>query len=146
MLMEKINTDIKNAMKAKDRVVLDTLRGLKSVINNEQIAKKKEALEESEILKVIKSEVKKRKDAIEQYIQAKRDDLALADQNQVGILENYLPEQITGEKLEEKVAELLEKFEGDMSNFGMIMKELKGKLGDAVDGKELSEIIKKKIG
>ncbi|MDO8424164.1 MAG: GatB/YqeY domain-containing protein, partial [bacterium] len=131
------------AMKAKDAVRLNVIRGLLAAFTNEAVAKKRkpdEALSDEEALSVISRAVKQRKDSIEQYEKGGRQDLADAEKAELEILQAYLPAQMSKEEIFAYVKSKSAGVEKDKANqfMGMIMKELKGKadgmmVKDAID-------------
>lgn len=142
---QNIKDSIKEAMKAKDAVRLDVLRGLLSAFTNENVTKKRAPdteLSDEEVLTVISRAVKQRKDSIEQFEKGGRPELVEAEKTELAILETYLPEQMPREEVEAfikaKVAEAGGLDASKKGQFmGMIMKELKGK----VDGAVVKEVI-----
>ena len=100
-LFEKVSEDIKNAMKAKDKVALDTLRNVKKVFLEAKTAPgANDTLTDADALKIIQKLTKQGKDAAEIYVQQGRQDLADAELAQVKVMEAYLPKQMTPEELE----------------------------------------------
>ncbi|MDO8565154.1 MAG: GatB/YqeY domain-containing protein [bacterium] len=144
-----LHTDIKGqmieAMKARDAVRLNVIRGLLSSFTNEAVAKKRkpdEMLSDEEVLSVISRAVKQRKDSIEQYEKGGRSDLAEVEKSELAILEIYLPAQMSREEVFEyvknKVAGLPDVASAKSGQFiGTIMKELKGK----ADGSLVKEAV-----
>ena len=145
MLIGKIRDEIKDAMRAKDALKLNTLRGVLAAFTNELVATKRkpqEELTDEEALAVIKRLCKQRKDSIEQFKTGGRTDLAETEEKELEILKKYLPEEV-GEAEIRKVAE--SKKEAlkvtDKAKIGIlvgaVMKELKGK----ADGSEVKRIV-----
>lgn len=134
-LHQKIKSEIAEAMKAKDSVRLNVLRGLVTAFTNEAVSKKRkpdEELSDEEVLSVISKSVKQRKDSIEQFEKGSRQDLADAERAELAILETYLPEQMSREEIASYVKEKVAEAGGVASDrkgqfMGMIMKELKGR-------------------
>ena len=134
-LHEKIKDEIKDAMKAKEAVKLEVLRGMLAAFINELVAKKRkpnEILEDDEALAVIGRLAKQRKDSIEQFSKGGREDLVQNEEEELKILETYLPEMMSKEEIE-KIAKAKKEELGidDEAKKGMLMgtlmKELKGK-------------------
>lgn len=131
-LKDKINADLKEAMKSGDKIRLQTVRSIRALILEfEKSGANREMTEEDEI-KLLTSAAKKRKDAIEQYRNAGREDLAEKEEAELKIIETYLPEQLSEEEIEEKVKEIAAKVGAtEKKDFGKLMgaamKELKGK-------------------
>ena len=108
-LIEQIETDLAQALKKRDQVKVMTLRLLKSALHNEQIAQKSQESEISDeiILTILKREVKKRREAYEAFTVAGRTEQAIAEEDEMKILEKYLPAQLSSEEIEKKVVEIL---------------------------------------
>ena len=133
---------MKEAMKARDTVRLDVLRGLLSNFTNESVAKKRkpdEELSDEEVLVVIGRAVKQRKDSIEQFEKGGRADLAGVEKSELAILETYLPTQMSRDEIimyvKDKLANptTLEATRGNKNQFiGFVMKELKGRADGAL--------------
>ena len=132
---------MKEAMKARDSVRLDVLRGLLAGFTNEAVTKKRkpdEELSDEETLFVIGRAVKQRKDSIEQFEKGGRTDLAEVEKSELAILETYLPAQMSRDEIITYVkSKLIPQTSGKNQLLGMIMKELKGK----ADGTLVKEII-----
>ena len=132
---------MKEAMKARDTVRLDVLRGLLSSFTNEAVAKKRkpdEELSDEEVLVVIGRAVKQRKDSIEQFEKGGRADLAGVEKSELAILETYLPTQMSRDEIIMYVnSKPMPQMSGKNQFMGMIMKELKGR----ADGALVKEII-----
>ncbi len=148
MLREKINIDLKQAMRAKDTNKLSVLRLLISAFNNEAISlkKKDEGLTDDEELKVIKREVKKRKDSIEQYTAGGRSELADQEKKELEILQAYLPAEMSEEQVRKIVVEVVaEMGEIAPSQFGQVMGQVMAKTQGQADGALVSRIVKETI-
>ena len=148
---QRINNDLKDAMKAGDNFKVSALRMFLSVFHNKEIEKKGKGLEpaltDEEIIEILGREAKKRKESAEIYIKGGRQDLAGKESGELEIINKYLPEQIGSEEIEKIVAAIIEKTGAkDIKNFGKVMgeamKELKGK----ADASLVSEIVRKKLG
>jgi uncharacterized protein YqeY len=146
-LKDRIANDFKSSMLAGDKFASNTLSTLKASILNEEISsgKRETGLADSEIESVVAREIKKRHESIDLYKSAGRDELALDEQNEIDLINKYLPEQISQEDLEKEVRDGVEKYESDKNSFGLIMKDLKAKLGSKVDSARLVKTIKEKI-
>ncbi len=143
-LKEKINSDMKDAMKSGDKVRLQTLRSIRALILEfEKSGASREMTEEDEI-KLLTSAAKKRKDAIEQYRKGGREELAEKEEAELKIIESYLPEQLSDEEIEAKVKEIANQIGAETKKdfgklMGAVMKELKGK----ADGNKIRQIVEK---
>ena len=147
--LSQIESGIKDSIKAKDQVKADTLRGLKLRIVNEQIAKKTkgaaEELSEEEILALVKSEVKRRKEAAEAFKNGGRQELADKEMKEAEILLKYLPAQLSEEELVKEIEQIIAKENAAVKDFGKIMGILKSKFGSKADGAVLAKILKEKL-
>lgn len=143
MLLEKIQEDLKSAMKDKREKELGAIRMLIAAVKNEEIAKRPKALEEADVAAVIKREIKKLKDGAEQFRQGGREDLAAQYEEEMKILGKYLPEEIGEEGIRRivkaKLAEATDK------NFGVIMKQVMAELKGKADGALVSKIVKEEL-
>lgn len=137
--------DMVSAMKANDVLKRETLRLLMSEIKKERIDSRKELTDE-DVMKIIKSGIKKRQDSIELFKQGKREDLVEKTQSEIKILEIYLPKQMPQEELEKIITELIVKL-GAISpkDTGRIMKEVMSNYGSQVDGKIVQQIVSSKL-
>lgn len=144
MLKEQIDADLKAAMHAKDQVTLDTLRMLRARIKNEEIAKGKDFADE-EIVSVIGSEVKKRKDSVTAYTEGNRPELAAKEQTEIAVLQKYLPEQISEDEVRKTIEETLSGQTFQASDFGKAMALVMPKLKGRADGSLISKILKEKL-
>ena len=141
-LKEKIQQDIKQAMKEKDQVRLSTLRLLMAEIKNREIDAGEE-LDEPEILSIVQKAAKQRKESIEQYKKGGREELAAKEEQELGILESYLPQQLSREELESIVREAIEKCGATSpKEMGKVMKEVMPKVKGRADGKEVNGLVR----
>ncbi|EAI8831884.1 GatB/YqeY domain-containing protein [Campylobacter coli] len=137
-LKEQILNDIKEAMKQKDDFKRDTLRTLNAAFKQVEVDERIE-LDDERILKIITSEIKKRKDAIELYSKGGREDLAQKEQEEITLFESYLPQQLSDEELQTALKELIANLGvTSLKDQGLVMKEAKAKFGARVDGKRLN--------
>ena len=140
----KINEDLKNAMKSQDKFTLGVLRMLKRALQLESINKKQE-LNDSEIIEVIKKQVKLRKDSISEFAKyGKEEEIAKLDA-EIAILARYLPEEATDEEINQVLDEIFALLKPtSMKDMGQIMKEVKAKLSN-VDMAKVSNLVKQKL-
>ncbi|TSC66334.1 MAG: hypothetical protein G01um101477_132 [Candidatus Doudnabacteria bacterium Gr01-1014_77] len=144
MLKEQIDADLKAAMIAKDQTTLDTLRMLRARIKNEEIAKGKDFVDE-EIVSVIGSEVKRRKDSITAYTEGNRPELAEKEQSEITVLQKYLPAQLSEQEVTQIITEALAGQTFQSSEFGKAMALVMPKLKGKADGSLISKILKEKL-
>ena len=143
---EKINEDLKSAMKEKDTFKLSVLRMLKSALQMEQIAKKHE-LSDSEIASVIKKQVKVRKDSAEEHKKYGKEESVKALEEEIAILDAYLPEEMS----ESEITEIINRVFDDvkptsMKDMGIIMKKVNELLVDKnADMSLVSKLVKDKL-
>jgi uncharacterized protein YqeY len=146
-LNEKILEDIKNAMRAKEADKLSVLRMLNASLKNKMISLRdgeSVALTDEQIQEVIASEVKKRRDSAAEYRNAGRNELAEKEEMEVGVLEVYLPAQLSDAELEAGIKAIVETAE--KKEFGLLMKEVMAKFKGQADGRRVGEAIKKILG
>lgn len=145
-LKERIVSDLTAAMKAKDAARLSTLRMVKANVMNREIEKGGELTEE-EMTKALQSLVKQRRDSIEQYEKAGRQELADKEQAEIEVIEEYLPRAASQEEIEAAVAAAIaETGASSMRDMGAVMKAAQARLaGQSADGRTVSEIVKKRL-
>ena len=145
-LKERIVSDLTAAMKAKDVARLSALRMVKASVMNREIEKGSDLTDE-EMTKAMQALVKQRRDSIEQYEKAGRQELADKERAEIDVIESYLPQAATREEIEQAVAEAI----GDtgatsIRDMGAVMKAAQVRLvGRSADGRTVSEIVKAKL-
>jgi len=146
-LNEKVGADITAAMKAKDAGRLSALRMLKAAIMNKGVEKGRD-LEDAEILQVVASLVKQRRDSIEQFGKAGRTDLVEKETGEVAVLEAYLPPAASAAEIDDAVAAAIaETGASTPKDMGKVMKAVMPKLaGKNADGKVVNEAVRRKLG
>ena len=148
-LKEQIGEDIKTAMKAKDKLRLQTVRSIKKAILDKEVElrpKGQDTLTPEHEIELLTQQAKQRRDSIEQFTNAGRDDLAEKESQELAIIETYLPEQVSDEEVTKIIDELIASSGATtMKDLGKVMgpamKQLKGK----ADGKKIQEIVKSKL-
>ena len=145
-LSEQLTRDIAEAMKAKDQARLSPLRMAKAALMNGEVSKGR-ALEEAEAQQVLASLIKQRRDSIEQFGAAGRQDLVDKETAEIGVLEKYAPPSASPAELEQAVAAAIaETGATTPKDMGRVMKAVMGALaGKSVDGKAVNELVKKKL-
>lgn len=142
-MKDQINKDFITAMKARDRQKANALKMLRAAIKQVEIDERKE-LGDTEVEKILRSELKKRKEAVEQYKSAGRDDLVSGESFEAELIESYLPELMSREDVEKEVENvLLDVAEG--ANFGQVMGKCMAVLKGKADGKLVQEVVKEKM-
>lgn len=143
-LQDRLSQDIKSAMLAKDADKLSTLRLLKSVIGYVQIERKTENLSDADFVGVVQKEVKKRRDAIEQYEKGGRPELAAKEKNEITVLETFLPKALSPEELEQLVkATIQEVGATSKKEMGPVIKAVQARAAGRADGKTISGLVGK---
>ncbi len=142
---ERLNQDMKTALKSNDKVRLETIRLLRSQIHNAGITKGKE-LSEEEVLEVMAKEVKKRKESIKMFEDGGREDLVEKETQEMEIISSYLPEPLNEKELETIVSETIKEAGAEsMRDMGKVMAVVMPKTKGRADGKQVQELVKKKL-
>lgn len=146
-LNEQIGGDIAAAMKAKDAPRLSALRMLKAAVMNKSVEKGRD-LEDAEVLQVVASLVKQRRDSIEQFSKAGRTDLVEKETAEIAVLEAYLPPPVSPAEIDEAVAAAIaETGASSAKDMGKVMKAVMPKLaGRNVDGRAVNDAVRRKLG
>ena len=148
-LKERISDEIKAAMKAKDKLRLETVRSIKKVILEKEStvrAQGRDTLTEAEEMEVLMQQAKQRRDAIEQYTKAGREDLAEKESQELGIIEEYLPKQLSDAEIEAVVVEIIASAGATSpKDMGKVMGPTMARLKGQADGKKVQAIVKAKL-
>ncbi len=146
-LNEQVNQDITAAMKARDQARLSALRNLKTAITNRSVEKGRD-LDDAEVLAVVSSLAKQRRDSIEQFANAGRHDLVAKETGDLAVLQGYLPAAATPEEIDAAVAAAIaETGAASPKDMGKVMKAVMPKLaGKSADGKAVNEAVRRKLG
>ena len=149
-LRNKIEEDYKKSIKNKDQKKVNTLRLIKSAIKDKDILKRstsKDGITDSEILSLLISLIKQRKDSIEQFQKASREDLIKNEQNEIDLINQYLPDQKNEEETENIVIELIKSNNmNNIKDMGKLMGLIKSKYSGEVDMGLVGKIAKSKLG
>lgn len=145
-LSEQIQKDMVAAMKAKDEERLSTIRMMKAAVKNREIDKRA-PLDDKEVLTVLSTMIKQRKDSVEQFTKGNRPELAAKEQKEIALIETYMPKSASDEQIVETVkAVIAEMGSPTMKDMGSVMKAVMAKFGDTrVDGKVVSETVKREL-
>jgi len=143
-LFDKVSEDIKNAMKARDRVALDTLRNIKKYFLEAKTAEGANGeLSDADATKIIQKLVKQGKDSAEQYIAANRQELADGELEQVKVMEAYLPKQLSAEELEVRLKAIIAEVGAtDAKDMGKVMGAASKQLAGLAEGRVISAKVK----
>jgi uncharacterized protein YqeY len=145
-LKQLLKDDVKTAMREKNIVKRDSSRTINTMIKQIEVDERIE-LEDDAIIKLIQKGIKQREEAISQFKDAKRDDLVAKEQEQVDIFKLYLPEQMSDEKLEAGMKEIIEQVSASsMKDMGKVMGAASKKFAGVADGKRINEMVKKLLG
>jgi len=141
-LRETINTEVKNAMKAKDVKKRDALRLLMSAFKQIEVDERKE-LSDDDVIKIIQTQVKRRNDSAAQYKEAGRDDLMQTELDEIAFYTPYLPVQLNDEELTVEIKEIISQTgASSMKDMGKVMGMASKKLAGKADGKRINETVK----
>jgi uncharacterized protein YqeY len=143
-LKEKLQLDLTDAIRAQDSVVSGTIRMLLAAITNEEVAgKAAKVLNDAEIITVLSRENKKRREAVEAYTQAKREDLANKEKAEAGVIAKYLPEQLSEDEIQKLIQEAIASTgAAGPSDMGLVMKQLQIKIAGKADGGLVSALVR----
>lgn len=158
ILKDKINNDLKTALLGGNRFDGEVLRGLKAVILNEEVAqgKRDEGLDDSTIEQLIAREVKKRNESADIYDGAGRGELATIERTEAKVLSNYLPEQLSEEKIKEVIIRVIGELNASgpsvmglpvltISQAGQVIGAVKKELGNTSDGATIAKLVKNEL-
>ncbi len=145
-IRNQINSDIKEAMKAKDIDKRDALRLLSSAFKQIEVDERKE-LTDSDVITIIGKKIKQAQDSITQYKDAGRDDLATQEEKEVAYFMAYMPKQLSEAELETEIRSIIEAVGAtSMKDMGKIMGTASKKLAGVTDGKSINNMVKKLLG
>jgi uncharacterized protein YqeY len=145
-LRDKISEDLIAAMKSKEAARLSVLRMMKAAVRNKEIDSRQE-LEDAQVLQVLISLIKQRKDSVEQFAKGGRQDLADKESAEIKVIETYLPAGLTDEEIATTITEVLaETGATSVKDMGKVMKACMARFsGRPVDGSKVSELVKAKL-
>jgi len=145
-VLEQIEKDFVQSFREKNELAVLTLRQLKTVVKNAEIAKSREALTEDEVTKLLKTEVKRRREAIELYRQGNRNELADREEKEIEIISKYLPEEMGEEEVIKVVREVIEKVGAvGLQDVGKVIGAVMAQLKGAADGSLVSRVVKEEL-
>ena len=146
MLSEKIDSDLKDAMRAKDAARLSTLRMLKSAAEYYKIEKKQEKLADADVIAVIKKQIKQRQDSIDGFEKGGRSDLVEKEKAEMAVLKTYLPEELSQPQVEEIVTAVIAELGATTkTDMGKVMKAVQTKTAGRADNRLVSQIVSSKL-
>ena len=143
-LKEKLQSDLTDAIRSQDSVKSGTIRMLLAAITTEEVAgKSAKVLTDAEVITVLSREAKKRREAVEAYTNAKRDDLANKEKEEAAVIALYLPEQLSEADIKKLIAEAItETNAAGPAGMGLVMKVLQPKIAGKADGGIVSSLVK----
>ncbi|RLD10092.1 MAG: GatB/YqeY domain-containing protein [Chlamydiae bacterium] len=144
-LKKRIEADFLEAFKSKQENVASTLRMIKAALKNKEIEQRKE-LKDEEVEKIIKGEIKKRRDSIIEYKKGERNDLVKKEEEEIDILNSYLPEELSDKEIEKIIDKVVKKLgEVSQGDFGRVMGEVMKAVAGRANGDRVSEMVQKKL-
>jgi uncharacterized protein YqeY len=143
-LKEKLQSDLTDAIRSQDTVKSGTIRILLAAITNEEVAgKSAKVLSDTEVITVLSREAKKRREAVEAYTNAKRDDLANKEKEEAAVIALYLPEQLSEADMKKLIADAIAETKASgPAGMGLVMKVLQPKIAGKADGGVVSSLVK----
>ena len=142
-LKEKLNEDLKQAMRDKEVVKRDSIRAINTMIKQIEVDERR-VLDDAEVIKLVQRGIKQREEAISQYSAAGRDDLVQKEQEQVDVFMLYLPKQLRDVELENGMKEIISEVGAtSLKDMGKVMGVASKKFAGVADGKRINEIVKK---
>jgi uncharacterized protein YqeY len=144
-LKEKINEDMKSAMRSKDVALLGTIRLIQAAIKQKEVDERI-LVDDNSVISIIEKMLKQRNDSIEAFKKANRNDLVDKEEFEVSVLKNYMPEQMNAEEVEKIIQEVIKKIgASSMKEMGPVMAQAKEILSGKANMAEVSKIIKAKL-
>lgn len=151
LALDRLNDDLKQAMRDHDKVRLRTLRSLRAALKNEEIDQREggseTVLDEQDQLAVLRKQINQRKESIEQYEEAGRDDLVQKEQDELDVLDEYMPDPLSDEELVEILQGIVDEVGAEsMADMGPVMGRAMDRLRGRVDGNRVQETVKALLG
>jgi uncharacterized protein YqeY len=145
-LRDRLSEDLKLAMKAKDQLRMDVIRMIKAAVMNKEVEMKKD-LDDAEMSRIMTTMIKQRKESVEQYEKGQRAELAAKERQEISIIETYLPKALSSDELAQVVDTVIrETGASSAKDMGAVMKTVMARLaGQAVDGKQVSDLVRSKL-
>ncbi|GGI43470.1 hypothetical protein GCM10008018_02240 [Paenibacillus marchantiophytorum] len=145
-LSDRLNEDMKQAMKSQDKFKLSVIRMVRSTIKNQEIDLKR-ALDDNEVLDVLTREIKQRKDSLQEFTKAGRDDLAESLKAELVILAEYMPQQLSEEEVKAIVQQTIEQIgASSKADMGKVMTALMPQVKGRADGKLINQLVQQLLG
>ncbi|WP_188206198.1 GatB/YqeY domain-containing protein [Alkalibacillus aidingensis] len=145
-LLDRLNEDMKQAMRNKEKDKLNVIRMIKSSLQNEAIKKRDGELTEEEELQVLTREVKQRKDSLQEFKSANREDLVEKTEQELALIEGYLPEQLSDEELQQVIDETIQEIGAtSKQEMGQVMSAVMPKVKGKADGSKVNQMVLKQL-
>lgn len=145
-ITDRLDTDLKNAMKSGDKFRRETLRTLKSAIRYAEIDGQ-QTLDDDGVLAVIAKQAKQRRDSILEFEKAGRTDLVKKEESELAILQSYLPKQLSEDEVRQSVTRVIEQLGAtSMKDMGQVMKQSMAQLKGKADGKVVNQVVRQLLG
>jgi uncharacterized protein YqeY len=145
-LKERIDADLKDAMRAKDEIKVSTLRHMKSTIKYKEVEPGASLLDDAQILGVLTTMVKQRRESVEQFRAGKREDLAEKEEKEIAVLQLYMPQQLSAAELTAEVAAAIAEAKATSAkDMGAVMKVASPRLKGKAEGKAISDEVKAQL-
>ena len=145
-LKERIDAELKEAMRSKNEAITSTLRMLKSAIKYKEVEPGGKPLDDAAVVTVIGTLIKQRRDSVDQFRAAQRNDLADKEQKEIEVLQRYLPKQLSAEELRAQVSQAIsESGAKSAKDMGQVMKVLMPRVQGKAEGKAVSEEVKAQL-
>ena len=142
-LKEKLNEDLKQAMRDKEVVKRDSIRAINTMIKQIEVDERR-VLDDAEVIKLVQRGIKQREEAISQYSAASRTDLVEKEQSQIDVFMIYLPKQLNDEELEAGMKDIIREVKAEtIKDMGKVMGAASKKFAGVADGKRINEMVKK---
>ena len=142
-LKEKLNEDLKQAMRDKEVVKRDSIRAINTMIKQIEVDERR-VLDDAEVIKLVQRGIKQREEAISQYSAASRADLVEKEQSQIDVFMIYLPKQLNDEELEAGMKDIIQEVKAEsIKDMGKVMGAASKKFAGVADGKRINEMVKK---
>ncbi len=145
-LHDRLSEDLKQAMKSRDQLRMDVIRMIKAAVLNKEVELRKD-LDDAEMSRVMTTMIKQRKESVEQFEKGNRAELAAKERQEITIIEAYLPQPLSPDQLAEVVhAAIRDSGATSLKDMGTVMKAVMARLaGQAVDGKQISDLVRSKL-
>ncbi|MEW9675808.1 GatB/YqeY domain-containing protein [Lentibacillus sp. L22] len=146
-LIEQLNQDLKQAMKQKDKEKLSVIRMIKASLQNESIKLSKDQLSEDEELTILSRELKQRKDSLQEFKSAGRDDLVGKLETEIEMIQEYMPKQLSDDELEAIVQSTIQEVNAtSKKDMGKVMSAIMPKVKGKADGAKVNQLVQKHLG